>query len=489
MHHKGKSSKPCTGRHLLVRARSLDRSGQRQPAIEAYQAFLELRPDHAEAWADLAGLLMVEGRLDAAGLACDRALALEPDQFNGLVHAACVLMHQGRLEQADQAFCRAIIRHPTRSAARLLYSDCLARQGELARARHLLEAITAREPHNGDALDRLNTLYVRQGDWARLRQDMERQVARHSGPEAEYVHSHLELMFGAMAEGWRQYEARLAIPGRPLANRGFTQPRWQGEPFPDRTLLVNWEQGYGDTLMFLRYLPRVKALGGRVLLEVQPPLAELAATCPGVDAVLPQGAPLPPFDLQVPLLSLPHVFGTTLETVPAGIPYVDVPKAVPARRELAQALARAAGRTRVGVTWAGNPDQARNAKRSIPAPLLAPLGALPGVAWYDFQFQAGEAAPLPGLINLGAGLLGFANTAYALAGMDLLISVDTVLAHLAGAMGVPTLLLLPFIPDWRWMLGRADSPWYPSLRLYRQPAPGDWPAVIQAVVNDLTGSR
>jgi Tfp pilus assembly protein PilF len=469
----------------LDQARALDRAGKRERAIECYRAFLEGHPEDAGAWADLAGVLMAEGHLAEAESACGRALALAPGHFSALVNQACVLMQQGRLAEAEPAFQRAMTLFPDRSEVRLLHSDCLARKGDLDQARRTLEAITAREPGNIEALDRLNTLFVRQGDWACLRKDMERQVARHSGPEAEYVRGHLDLLFGDMTEGWRRYEARLEIPDRPLANRGFTQPRWQGEPFPGRTLLVNWEQGFGDTLMFLRYLPMVKALGGRVVLEVQPPLEGLAATCAGVDEVVPHGRPLPPFDLHVPLLSLPFVFRTTLDTVPASIPYLDIPKAVPARREIDQALAGGAGRTRVGVIWAGNPGQARDSRRSIPAAQLAPLRALPGVAWYSFQFEAKEEPPLPGLVTLGALLRGFTNTAYALAGMDLLIAADTVLAHMAGAFGIPTLLLLPFMPDWRWMMGRADTPWYPSMRLFRQPVPGDWRAVFLQVVREL----
>jgi hypothetical protein len=164
---------------------------------------------------------------------------------------------------------------------------------------------------------------------------------------------------------------------------------------------------------------------------------------------------------------------------------VGLPAEIPAREGLDQALAAAGERVRIGLCWAGSSQNPRDGKRSMPASALAPLAELPEVAWYSFQFDSGEPPPLPGLVTLGPLLRGFDNTAYALAGMDLVITVDTVTAHLAGALGIPTLLLLSFLPDWRWQLGRDDSPWYPTLRLYRQPLPGAWEPVVRQVLEDL----
>jgi len=232
----------------------------------------------------------------------------------------------------------------------------------------------------------------------------------------------------------------------------------------------------------------VKALGGRVLLEVQPQLAELVATCPGIDAVVPHGDPLPPFDLQSPLLSLPYVFGTELNTIPSMVPYLDIPEQVPNREWIAQLLAAARECTRIGLAWAGSTAHRNDEVRSIPSANFGPLAALPNAFFFGFQIGAAQPAPLPGFVTLAPWLSNFSDTAYALSGMDLVITVDTALAHLAGALGIPTLLLLPFGPDWRWMLGREDSPWYPSIRIYRQPVPGDWDAVLRKVVGDLTAT-
>jgi hypothetical protein len=236
--------------------------------------------------------------------------------------------------------------------------------------------------------------------------------------------------------------------------------------------------------MFVRYAARAKALGGTVLVLAQLELADLVATCPGVDRVNPQ--PLPPFDLQAPLMSLPFIFGTDLATIPADIPYLGIPARVPNRQAIAGLLAASRGKTRIGLVWAGRPRHFTDPHRSLPVAALAPLGDLPGVAWHGFQLESGqERVPLPGFTALGPLLGSFSDTAYALSGMDLVITVDTAVAHLAGALGIPTLLLLPFSPDFRWLLDRDDSPWYPTMRLYRQPRPGDWATVVENVLRHL----
>jgi hypothetical protein len=206
-----------------------------------------------------------------------------------------------------------------------------------------------------------------------------------------------------------------------------------------------------------------------------------------VDEVIPHGAPLPPFDLQVSLHSLPQVFQTTLDTIPSEIPYLDIPERVPNRDRILRTLAQSEGQTRIGLVWAGRPTHKDDLQRSLAPSSLGALRAIPGVAWHSFQIDSAEQPPLPGLVVLDPMLRNLSDAAYALSGMDLLITVDTALAHLAGAMGIPAFLLLPFYPDWRWMLGRDDSPWYPSMRLYRQTSPGDWDGVLHRIVSHLKG--
>ena len=470
---------------LLSEARRLDHGGQKDMALAAYAQYLETETHDAGAWSAYGGLLVDAGRWEEACRACEQSLQLDKNNYSGLVHSACAMVHQGLLAEAEGRLRHAITIQPAHLGARLILSDCLIQKGALDQARLLLDEIIEKQPDHLPALNRLNSLYVRQADWPHLRRDMERQLQGFSGPEADYRRSHLSLLFGDMPLGWQQFESRLQVPGRILSQRQFHQPRWRGEAFPGKTLLILWEQGFGDTLMFVRFASKVKALGGRVLLEVQPHLADLVATCPGVDEVIPHGSALPPFDLHVPLLSLPSVFQTELTSIPADIPYLDIPESVPNREWIREALAPSVGRTRVGLVWAGNPDHQRDSKRSLPPTALSPLSELPWVAWHSFQLGTEELPLLPGIVSLAPFISNFSDTAYALSGMDLIITVDTALAHLAGALGIPTFLLISFIPDWRWLMGRADTPWYPTMQIFRQPSPGDWGAVVQQILTSL----
>lgn len=349
-----------------------------------------------------------------------------------------------------------------------------------------LDRILRDRPDDPRAHAERTALLLRRSDWRGLRSEMEWALKRLPPDQAAYDRSYLSLLFGEMPQGWDQYEVRHRIPGLVKPVRSFVQPAWSGEPFEGKTLLLHFEQGFGDTFMFLRYAPLVKARGGRVVLLAQPELADVAATCQGLDAVVPEGSPLPPFDLQLPLPSLPRVFRTDLDSIPCEIPYLDVPEKVPGREAILQRLARTEGRLRVGCAWSGSPIHRRDKERSVPPGIFARLGAIPGVDWYSFQHGAAKEAPLPGLTPLGPVLRTFSDTAYALSGMDLVITVDTALAHLAGAMGIPTLLLVHFQPDYRWLLDRPDSPWYPSLRIYRQAFPGDWNSALTQVIRDLS---
>jgi hypothetical protein len=370
-------------------------------------------------------------------------------------------------------------------AAWVARAEGLAARGDLAQARRLLDRAVARDPGQRDAWWLLRTVAARQGDWDRLRPVLARLLElMPPGDQRDYDEAHVRLLFGDLPGGWARYESRLRIPGL-HTTWDWDRPVWDGRPFPGRTLLIHWEQGFGDTLMFLRYAALAKARGGRVVALVQRELADLAATCPGVDQAVPHQDPVPPHDFTVPLLSLPRVFGTDLASIPGEVPYLDVPDRVPNRQAIAERLAASNGRVRVGLLWAGSPAHPRDADRSVPPQALVRLGALPGVAWHSFQIGRGPAPALPGLVDLAPLFASFSDTAYALSGMDLVITVDTALVHLAGALGVPALLLLPFFPDFRWLLGRTDSPWYPSLRLYRQPVPGAWEPVLARVLADL----
>ena len=476
--------------NLLQTAHRLDRAGQWEGAAKAYEGFLQLEPGDAGAWADYGGLLMVAGRSEAARQACHRSLRIDPKHPGAMINLGSLLLGLGRWNEAEGLFRRVLAMDPRRNDARLALSHGLMNKGDMESARTVLDRAIAQDPGSLEAHRLLCRVLVHRGEGHLACREIERRysfLGSPSGPEVQLELSHMALLFGEMPKGWQFYEGRLSVP---IPNAPQPRPdhiRWNGEAFVGRTLLVDHEQGLGDTLMFVRYAPQVKALGGRVVLSVQRPLAELVATCQGIDEVVPLGDPLPPFDLHVPLLSLPWVFRTDLESIPAQIPYLSVPARVPNRRALTHILDASAGKLRIGLAWAGNPIHLRDAERSMLPGLLAPLAVLPDVAWHSFHFGGVEEVPFPGITPLAPHLSHFSDSAFALDAMDLVITVDTALAHLAGALGIPTLLLLHAFPDWRWLLGREDSPWYPTLRIYRQPVQGDWETVVQRVLTDLTG--
>jgi hypothetical protein len=292
------------------------------------------------------------------------------------------------------------------------------------------------------------------------------------------------LRYGRFREGWRAYEARNRTGLSAAFRRNFPQPQWTGEPIRDRTILLHGEQGRGDTIQFMRYAPLVAARGGRVVLEVQPGMRALTGALSGVASVLERGEPLPPFDLHCPLLSLPLAFGTDIDSIPATIPYLSVPsdRIYRWRTRLGPRRAR-----RIGIAWSGNPAHREDARRSIPLEQFARvLTPHPEREFHVLQAEVREAdqavlAQLPHVYDHSGRLRDFVDTAALVSLMDLVISVDTAVAHLAGALGWPVWLLLSSVADWRWLVERDDSPWYPTFWLFRQTRRGVWDDVLAAV--------
>ena len=306
------------------------------------------------------------------------------------------------------------------------------------------------------------------------------------------------LLAGRFEEGWKEYEWRLK---EQHMSRNFSAPLWSGEATGDRVILLHAEQGLGDTLQFCRYVPLI-ASGARTVLEVQAPLVRLLSRLRGIIEIVARGERLPSFDVHCPLMSLPRALGTTLDTIPAATPYL---AADPGRAaDLAQAARRPPWPARVGLVWAGGQRldwpqlAATDRRRSIALDSMAPLAQASGVSFISLQKgePAAQAANPPcgmALHDFTADLYDFADTAALIDGLDLVISVDTAVAHLAGALGKPVWLLNRFDTDWRWLLDRYDSPWYPLLRQFRQPSPGDWNSVIRSAGDALqrlaTGDR
>jgi hypothetical protein len=295
------------------------------------------------------------------------------------------------------------------------------------------------------------------------------------------------LIQGKMIEGWQEFEWRWAKKDFSSLQRQFSVSLWDGSPLNGATILIHAEQGFGDTIQFVRYVPMVLARGGKVIVECHPPLVPLLAGIKGVTAVFPFGAPLPSYQCHVPMLSLPRIFGTTLEAMPEEFPYLTVHQE---RKVLwADRLPVVPG-LKVGLVWGGSTHHLNDTLRSIAFRQLEPLLGLGGVTFFSLQIgKAGEdvtSSQYAGkVVDLTAQIEDFADTAAIVEQLDLVISVDTAVAHLAGALGKQVWLLLPFAPDWRWLLNREDSPWYPTMRLFRQSRLGDWESVISHVEIDL----
>jgi len=312
-------------------------------------------------------------------------------------------------------------------------------------------------------------------------------------PEAPDPHFNLGLVLlakGEMQEGWREYEWRWRTAQTISHRRKFPQPQWHGAPAAGRTLLIHAEQGFGDTLQFCRYAPLAAARGLRVILGVPKSLTRLLRCLPDVDKVIGRGDDLPPFDLHCPMLSLPLAFGTTMSSIPAAPSYL---------RAEAQEVAFWGDRLaamnrpglRVGLVWAGQPGShspvqaAVDRRRSIDPARLAPIFDMPGLHLVSLQ-KTGPAGPAGvALTDFMDEMEDFAATAALIANLDLVIAVDTAVAHLAAALGKPVWLMSRFDACWRWLTDRRDSPWYPSLRLYRQPEPDNWSAVLAEITRDL----
>jgi tetratricopeptide (TPR) repeat protein len=308
----------------------------------------------------------------------------------------------------------------------------------------------------------------------------------------DYVDAHHNrslklLLLGHYNDGFKAYEWRQRTPHKPLQ---FTQPQWHGESIADKTILLHAEQGFGDTLQMLRYLPLVKSRAARVILVLHglhsaiDPLLEALAD--GI-TVLEPGASIPPFDVHCSLMSLPLAFRTEIDTVPAPIPYLTAPAD---RLAVWRHRLPASAAPRIGLAWAGSPTNANDRHRSIALERLAPLFDVAGVSWVSLQqkYRPGDLSALSRfpIERIDDALADFGDTAAAIGQCDLVISVDTSIAHLAGGLGKPVWVLLPHVPDWRWLLDRADSPWYPTARLFRQGRIGDWDGVIADVGKELT---
>jgi len=474
--------------HLLGVVRH--HQGRPEEAIGLIEAALRLDPGVADAHGNLGNALHALGQLDAAAASYRTALRLAPDQAELHFGAAIVLQKQQRYEAAAAHFQQAYRLRPDLPEAAIHLCTELARRGQQDQAEALLRGMVERDPLYAGAWLNLGLLHQEQGRYPAALDCFRR--AQAIAPDfalAHYNEGLVQLLTGNLTLGWEKYEWRWRVESFSRVPPRFPQARWLGEDLGGRTLLVHSEQGFGDTIQFCRYLP-LAAARARILLSVPKPLIRLLSGVPGIAQFMSPGDPVPEFDRYCPMLSLPRVFGTVLETIPAAIPYLT---AEPARVAAWAQRLPAAG-CRIGIAWQGNPDAALDQGRSFPLACLEPVARVPGVALVSLQKGAGLeqidalagrlAVTVPGP-DFDSGPDAFLDTAALMMSLDLVITCNTAVAHLAGALGRPVWLALRHHPDWRWLLDREDSPWYPSLRLFRQRSPGDWPDVFERMAAAL----
>jgi len=463
---------------------ALQSAGRLSEAVASYQKVIAIQPDHAEAHNNLGLAYQASGRPDAAIDSLERALALWPDYAEAHNNLGSVFAAKGLYGPAISRYRHALNLKTDFAEAHNNLGTALLAQGDIRESIASYERALACRPGYADALNNLGNALQTAGRLDEAIRHYEQALALKADlADAWWNLAYALLLKGDYAAGWPLYEWRWKAIGKHGPLRDFTQPLWLGEsPLAGRTILLHHEQGLGDTIQMLRYVPLLADRGARVVIEVPPALAEIAARVPGTAAVVTQGKPLPGFDTHCPCMSLPLAFNTTLQTVPATVPYLSVPAAT--RDAWGTRLGNRPHR-RVGLAWSGSITHSNDRHRSLSLPQLLPLlDARAEFHSLQKEYRPDDMTALAGESRLrdhATDLGDLADTAGLIEQLDLVIAVDTAVAHLAGALGKPVWLLLPFAPDYRWLLDRADTPWYPTMRLFRQPTFGDWDAVVRRV--------
>jgi tetratricopeptide (TPR) repeat protein len=455
-----------------------------QEALAILDKAVALMPGSLEAISNRGNVLMKLNRPAEALVAFDAAVALAPGFPGARANRGNALAALGRFEEALAQYDAVLAVLPTHAETHLNRGSALMALSRAAEAISTFDRALALRPDyvkahigRGSARQALNQQHEALADF-------ERAIALDkSNPDAHHNAALALLTLGDYRRGFEQYEWRWQRSGMPARRRNFGKPLWLGEyPLARKRILVAAEQGLGDCIQFARYVPMLADAGATVVLEAPPPLLSMLARLDGVAEVVARGDLPPAFDVYCPAGSLPRALRTEVSTIPAAIPYLSASEErIATWRDRIERLPK----PRIAVIWSGSADHANDRNRSMQLRQMASLLAL-AAGFVSVQRElrpadAEELARQPDLVHVGDALADFDDTAAVLALVDLVITVDTSVAHLAGALGRPTFVLVPFCPDWRWMLARADSPWYPTARLFRQPAVGDWESVIARV--------
>jgi len=517
---------------------------QFQLAVQFDPHYAAAHTNLGQAWNNLGIARLKQGRLDEARACFEQALQLKPDQLDAHYNLGSVLMEQGRLDEAVACYQQALRLKPDYPEVLYNLGNAFLLQNKLDEASRSYQQALQLQPKDAAAWNNLGSVHKRQGQFDAALACFERTLGLDPAfAQAHWNRAVVLLLGGDFEQGWPEYEWRWTQPwlndppapartGTKGGSRQFAQPLWDGSDLGGRTILLYAEQGLGDTMHFIRYAPLVRQRGGRVIVECQRPLLPLLANVPGVDRLVAPGSPLPAFDVQAPLAGLPGIFRTVEATMPATIPYLqakaelvahwrksrmsDVGCPMPGEVLLTSDFRLSTSDFLVGIAWQGNPAFMDDWQRSMPLAQFAPLAQVPGVQLISLQKGPGTEqlhaleqrvdsgqwtvdsdAKTPSTVHrppftvhhLGSRLDeangAFMDTAAIMTNIDLVVTSDSAVPHLAGALGVPVWVALAFVPDWRWLLRRKDSPWYPTMRLFRQRRDGHWEDVFERMAEEL----
>jgi tetratricopeptide (TPR) repeat protein len=464
--------------------------GKRNEALASFQQAVRFAPHFSVGYNNQGVALLQAARLEEALESFQHATRLAPDFAEAHQNAGIVCNRLGRLALASESFQNALALGPAAVESLVGLASVLYQQGifeeAIATSRRALEL----KPDHAEAHNNLGQMLLETGQTDAALAEYERALLlKPEYPDAHWNRGLLLLLMGRFQAGWLEYEWRRVL--KRMSFEALRRPLWDGSPLNGRSILLHSEQGAGDIFQAIRFAPVVKMLGGAVVVSCPGRLLPILSRCPGIDRLVARESPLPAFDVHAPLMSVPGILATTIETIPAAVPYVFAePKLVESwRAELG-----AAPGLKVGIAWQGDPKFPGDRYRSIPLGSFAPLAKLEGVGFYSLQKGLGseQLAGVAGqmdVTDLGPRLDessgAFMDTAAVMKNLDLVVTSDTSIAHLAGALGVRVWLAVTLMPDWRWLLGREDSPWYPTMRVFRQTRKGDWDGVFERIAGAL----
>jgi tetratricopeptide (TPR) repeat protein len=462
------------------------RLGSHDQAIKYFGEAIRIDPSYADAHYNLANVFRDRRQYHEALSSYKKVLQIIPDHAETYVSMGFIFRIQGRLDEEVRCYRKAIQMNPSLAGAYYNLGHALADRGQLDEAIECYRKVIQISPDFLHAYSVLGLLLRIRGRNAEAENCYRSMIQLHpDNPEAHWDLSNVLLLSGNYREGWREFEWFRKKKDCMARQRSFMQPLWEGSEIKGKRILLHAEEGFGDTIQFVRYAPLVARMGAVVIVECQKELTPLVQEMDGIETALSYGDTLPSFDLHCPLMSLPRVFDTVLETIPATVPYLRANAGTV--EHWGRRISHDPSYVKIGLAWAGG---GLPFKKSCPLDELMPLTQRDDVTLYSLQkgSASAQAKNPPGgmrLTDLTEDIRNFVDTAALIENLDLIISVDTSVAHLAGAVAKPVWVLLPYVPDWRWLLEREDSPWYPTMRLFRQPSLGDWKSVIMNVRSEM----